>query len=469
MRAYDIAGTWLTIDTFLDKRPYFFTFLVSLLHDLTGFRLANLFALNVALAFLTLALTFWMVRALTGRIGPALLAVALLATLPLFGQNATGASMELHNLAMIAVVMACAILYLQAPDANRLSLLVLGAVLLAQCRYESVLFVVPVAIVILVGWVRARRTLMPWPVLAAPLLLIPYALQDRFVNSKPVLWQLHEGDTGRFAWRYLANNLDGARHFFFSVSPGQTSSLCLTLLGLAGVTWALVSIARRWRAKERTPWPAPHVVLALFALTVTANLALLMFYYWSRIDEPVTTRFALPFCFMLALVAGWVVHAFELRRLPALRIATLGLGVWLLGCASRAYAHRIYTQQNLVMHEVIWELEQISALPTPLLVITGKASMPYLLHRIPAINMAIARARGPDIAWHIRQGTFHDVFVTQVLRPTSGNGDIIVDPEDELPASFHLEPVATKRFGGRWIQISRITAIDLAPATVGEQ
>ena len=36
IRAFDFAGTWLAIDTFLDKRPYFFTVLISLLHDLTG-------------------------------------------------------------------------------------------------------------------------------------------------------------------------------------------------------------------------------------------------------------------------------------------------------------------------------------------------------------------------------------------------------------------------------------------------
>src|SRR3954466_4050649 len=126
MRAYEFNGTWLAIDTFLDKRPYFFTFLVSLLHDLSGFRLENAYALNIALAFVCLGCTFWLVRAIAQRIGPALVAVALLATLPVFGQNATGASMELHNLAMIVIVMVSATLYLRNPDADRLALLVLG-------------------------------------------------------------------------------------------------------------------------------------------------------------------------------------------------------------------------------------------------------------------------------------------------------------------------------------------------------
>ncbi len=50
IRAYQFDGTWLPIDTYLDKRPYFFTFLLSLVHDLTGYRIANIFVLNSLLA-----------------------------------------------------------------------------------------------------------------------------------------------------------------------------------------------------------------------------------------------------------------------------------------------------------------------------------------------------------------------------------------------------------------------------------
>ena len=58
IRAYDIAGSWVPIDTFLDKRPYFFTFLVSLVHDLTGYRIANMFLVNAARADLPTALRY---------------------------------------------------------------------------------------------------------------------------------------------------------------------------------------------------------------------------------------------------------------------------------------------------------------------------------------------------------------------------------------------------------------------------
>ncbi|MBI5693999.1 MAG: glycosyltransferase family 39 protein [Verrucomicrobia bacterium] len=466
IRAFDFAGTWLAIDAFLDKRPYFFTFLVSLLHDLTGYRLENAFALNVGCALVCLGLMSWVVRTLTGRRGPALLAVALLGTLPLFGQNATGASMELHNLTMIVVVLVAGILYLRAPDDDRLALLVLATVLLAQSRYESVLFVGPIAVVILLGWRKCGRVLLPWPAVVAPLLLVPYAWHSRIVDTKPVLWQLREGDTARFGLQYLAGNLEGARNFFFAVSPGQPNSIYLTLLGLAGLIGAAVAGVRWWRrpAADRPGIPPAVPVLVLIGLGITANLAMLMFYYWSRFDEPITARFALPFCLLLVVGAAWLVRQLESARFPATRFAALGLAGWMLVLGAPAFARSLYTSQNLVMREIEWELDEVRQRPGPVLVITSKATMPYLLHRISAINTPVARARGPQIAWHMRQGTFREVLVAQVVRPTSAQGDAGVDPEDELPPEFRLEPLDRKRFGMRWIRLSRLVAVETPPA-----
>lgn len=466
VRAYEFAGTWLTTDAFLDKRPYFFTFLVSLLHDLTGFRLANAFAVNVGCAAVCLGLTLWLVRALTGRAGAARLAVLLLATLPLFGQNATGASMEIHNLAMIAVTLAAAVLYLRAPGADRLALLVLSAVLLAQSRYESVIFVGPVALAVLAGWARAGRILLPWPALVAPLLLIPYAWHNRYVDTKPALWQLREGDTSRFGLRYLEGNLEGARNFFFSVSPGQPTSLALSLVGLAGLGWALW----RWTRRSREAgggwarWTPEQTAVALFGAGISANVAMLLFYYWSRFDEPITARFALPFCFLLAVAGGWGIGWMSNRGRPAVAVAGTALVAWLLVWGAPAYARRIYTLQNLVMHETDWELEQVMRRPGPVLAITSKATMPYLLQRIPAINTSVAGPRAAQIAWHLRQGTFREVLVAQVVRPTSARGDAGVEPDEVLPPEFKLETIDRKRFGTRWIRVSRVVSIDPLPA-----
>jgi len=166
---------------------------------------------------------------------------------------------------------------------------------------------------------------------------------------------------------------------------------------------------------------------------------------------------------VLALLAGWLVHAIDGRRRLALRLATAGLACWLLVLGAPAYARRTYTVNNVVMRELEWELEQVSARRGPLLMITSKATLPYLLHRVSAVNVSFARARGPEIAWHLRRGTFREVLVAQVLRPTSAEGNAVVDPEDALPDHFRLTPIARKRFGGRWVELSRVAVVDPEP------
>ncbi|MBI5771815.1 MAG: hypothetical protein HZA93_28850 [Verrucomicrobia bacterium] len=460
IRAYDIAGSWTPIDTFLDKRPYFFTFLVSLAHDLTGYRIANMFLVNAALTPVFFGLVYWLGREATGRRGPAYLAMALLATMPLLGQQASGAGMELHNLVMIALVAVLAVLFLRAPDGDRLSLLVLGTVLLSQSRYESVLFVASTGVVIAVGWWRLGRVVLTWPAVIAPLLLVPYVWQKRVTDATPLLWQLQEGQTSRFSLSYLPHNLEGAWRFFFSTSGAVANSWYLSGLGVAGLAWVLWTAWRWARTRDRREW-SPFVVAALaFGGAVVANLALLMFYYWSSLDDVIASRFALPMCLALALLAAVLVQAGEARGWRALRWASVGLAAWLLVWGIPAMAKRLYTSQNLVMQEVEWEHDELVKRRGPILFISNKSTIPFVLWRVPTVINGVGRQRAAHIKYHVREGTFREVVVAQALRPTSPNGDMGVDPEDLMPPGFRLETIGEKRFGARWARLSRLVAID---------
>jgi hypothetical protein len=458
IRAYPIAGSWTPIDAFLDKRPYFFAFLVSLLHDLTGYRIANIFILNVVLTPVFFGLVYWLARTFAGR-GPALLAVGLLATMPLLGQQSTGAGMELHNLTMIALVMALAVLYLRQPDDDRLSLLILGTLLLAQSRYESVLFVFSTALIVVVGWRRADRVLLPWIALAAPLLLVPYVWHNRMLSASPLLWQLQEGQTERFSMKYLAGNLSGAWHFFFSTGIELANSWYLSALGVAGLVWAL-GCAWKWKRRNEASALAPEkIVLLAYSAGIAANLALLMFYYWSRLNDLIASRFALPTCLLLALLAAFLVQNLQERRLPATRCAFFGLGLWLFVWCLPTVARRLYTDQNILMKEIEWEHSVLLTRSGPVLFISNTSTIPFILWHVPALLTVVGRNRGEQIAYHLKEKTFREVLIVQVLRPTSAEGELGIDPDDVMPDSFQLEMIAEKRFGARWTRISRLVAI----------
>ncbi len=466
-RAYHIAGTWLPFDSFVDKRPYFFTFLVSLVHDFTGYRIANIFFVNAALTPIFLGLVYWITRAFTSR-GPALLAVGLLATLPLLGQNATGAGMELHNLTMLALVTALSVLYLRAPDENRLVTLVLGTVLLSQSRYESVIFVAPVVAIVLLGWIKAGRVLLPWPVIVGPLLLVPYVWHNRMLAATPQHWQLLPGQTSRFGVDYLASNLEGAWSFFFSFSGRLANSWYLAALGLVAVAW-LIARAWRWaRTMPRSSLAPGTIALLGMGAGIVANLVILMFYYWSRLDDVIASRFALPTYFLLAILAAVMVEQLKIRHRFVSPVVLAGLVVWLFVGALPAMARRLYTEENVVMQEVEWERSIIEVRTGPLLFITNKSNLPLLLWQIPSLFNSTARQRGAQISYHLREGTFREVIVAQGLRPSSERGEMGVDPQDLMPPEFQLETIAEKRFGTRWSRLSRLVAIHGTPESAAQ-
>jgi hypothetical protein len=463
IRAYNIAGTWVLIDPFLDKRPYFFPFLVSLVHDFTGYRLANMFAVNVAMAGMCLGLLYWFAREIAGR-GPAILAVALMATMPLFGQNATGAGMDLHNLTMVALVACLAVLYLRAPSDDRLSLLILGSVLLTESRYESAIFMFPVAVIVGAGWVRAGRVILPWAVVIAPLLLVPCAWHSRVFAATPLFWQLQEGQTSPFGMANILNNLRGDFAFLFNFGNELTNSWYLTIIGFVGLGWLLFLGCRWLGSRPRPQVSAAAFVGIAFGAGVAGHFAVLLFYWWARFDDVMASRFALPICLSFSVLAAALVKGMRERRIPALRLAALGLGAWMLTGGLPAMSRRLYTDQNLAMQEIEWEHQIIDSRPGPILMISNKSTLPFILWQIESLISAVGAQKGEQIRYHMGQGTFKDVLVSQAIRPTSRDGDFGVDPEDAMPPSYHLEMIAQKRFGARLDRLSRIVSIDPAPA-----
>ncbi|MFI5336528.1 MAG: glycosyltransferase family 39 protein [Opitutales bacterium] len=459
VRGYDIQGVFLSTDNYLDKRPYFYPFLVSLVHDLTGYRPLNAFLVNAALMPVSLALAFAYGRRLAHWAG-GLLAVLLLATLPLLGQNATGSGMELLNVVMILTALLLATEYLRAPGEEILAALLFSLVLLAQARYESALYVAPAGLVMLLGWWRAGRIILPWSACAVPLLLVPVALQNKVLSNSPILWELTEEAHARFSLEFLPKNLQGCANFLFNTSWQQANSLFLTLTGLAALAWSawrlLLLLRNRPVAALRTAAPA-SLVLLCFGLATLGNVLLVFCYYWSNFDDPMAARFALPLYLLLACVTVLLAAALD-RRLPATRTLLVLAAIYGAGVATTRYANHFYS--HLGIDEIEWARRTVALRPPAhRLVITNRSTLPWLLDKTPSILIDRARMVADRLQAQLHDAEFAEILVLQTLPAATPEGDHQVLPAERL-AGFHLDLLAERRFGTKLVRLSRLVSID---------
>ena len=110
--------------------------------------------------------------------------------------------------------------------------------LLAQTRYESAVFILPVAALLIWGWMKVGRMILPWSIWLTPVFLIPYVLQNRQFDSNASLWELAGpggGASEPFALHYLPDNLGHALAFFFDTSGYQANSILFAVMGLVAL------------------------------------------------------------------------------------------------------------------------------------------------------------------------------------------------------------------------------------------
>lgn len=456
VRGYDIQGFFLPLDFHVDKRPLFFPYLISLVHDLTGFRPANVYILNGLLFSGTLAAVYALGRQLNGWRG-GFVGVALLGSLPLFAQNASGAGMELLNLGMLVAAILAGAAWIRRPGAERLSVFVLTLLLLVQSRYESVVYLLPAILLIFLGWWRLRQIVISWAFILAPLLLLPVAWQQVVIATNPLLWELRSDQASRFSATYLPGNLRAAWDFLSDVRPVQANSLLILALGIPAIVlvgWRVLRSVRRWGTAD-----AIETSVGLFGLGMIGVTGMVMFYYWAAFNDPQASRFALTLNFLLVLAIVVMVRWGD-RAFPASAV-TLGLAtLFLVGISIPKQALHFYSHVGI--DEIEWERRLVEGRTwRSQLVLTNKSTLPWMIDRVPAIMLERARLMADRLDAHLHLPDFNEILVLQSSRPTSAEGQYVIVPEDRLPSWFHLELIAERRFGTKLARISRLVGIDL--------
>lgn len=461
-RGNDIQGVFQLLAGQLDKRPLFQPFLVSLLHDLTGYRPENVFVLNTALTFALLALVYITGCRIAGRAAGAL-AVFLLTGLPLLSQNATGGGFEVLNLVMILCTLLLGMRYMERQDGNSLEAFGLSGILLAQTRYESVLFLIPVGLTVLWVWWSSRRLTLTWVASMMPLLLLPYALHHKVFTVNASAWEMasQPGYDKPFALAYVPDNILHDLNFFFSPTGEHSNSLVLSILGFIAVPFFVLWAAKVIRGLRAAP-PA-RAALAIFSVGFAAHTLLLLGYFWGRFDDPVIRRLSLPL--NLALVLATVTVAAEMSRGGKIwRILAVLAGAGFFAQSLPVMARHDYSIRHFVSREMDWRREFIAAHPERDYLVIDNESVFWITHLVSSTPMLQALEHKENLVYHLRNHSFTAVYAFQRYDVDPADGRLILPAEDDLGADYQLETVWERRFTPLTVsRISRVLTIREGP------
>ena len=278
--AIPFAGEPFALENMVDKRPPLFAFLVSIVHDLTGYRVGNAFVVNAAMLVLLLTLVFVAVRSRLGA--PAALAAQLLVlAVPLVEVVATSAGFELLASVLLVATILAALDLIERPDDARLAAFIGCGALLAQARYESFVALVVIALVVLAltrGRLRPGRW-VSWLLASCPTLLTPLFLL------------LQHARDPNFTPEAAGQALVAFAHLAAHLGPLLGAWFRPTIVGpLPGIVAIVALGALGWRiARGRVGCVDLVVAAPVAALTLTV-----LMWFYGDVDEPSALRLYLP-------------------------------------------------------------------------------------------------------------------------------------------------------------------------------
>ena len=448
-----VEGEFEVVDGYVDKRPFLYPLLLSIIHDISGYAETNPFILNGILNGLLFLVIYLAGFHLGAKRGGAL-AVLLLAGWPLVAQNATGAGFELLNFLLLSLVVFLSLSATRRPGLEKETLLVLAAILLANVRYESFIFLVPVILLIGLRWKSNTKLNPGWITVFSPWLLLPLLFQNRWFRSREDLWELSGTVTEPFSFAYMSENLGHGVAYFLNFGPEYPNSILLTVIGSISFFFLCVASIRRFK-NWITFRPRDYDVLFLWGLAVMGHLVLIFAYHVGRLDSHFATRLGMPVHLMLILAPVWLLVK-EKMKPRYWTLSIVGALLFLITVSAPHSSTGVYTKKNFAEREFRWAYERLSKENGRNFLVIDSRISHWTSMQFQAMHVELAKVNRDLIHQYAENGLYSDVFIIQRIEFDPAEETVSVLEPDRLP-DFELrmiEEFVSRPFEG--IRLSRL-------------
>jgi len=291
---------WPTPTTGLEKRPFLFPFFTSLVHTLLGYHVENVFILNYFALWAMLFLLYMVVQTSLGDLW-ALSGIILVMAQPFISLSATSGSYEIFNFLFIMASFLALRCFLKDTSHKTFIPLVLTLIMLANVRYESIIFlVVTISIISIAGYVKPKFFLQSFSYGLASLFLLPWIWQRILLASEA------DPNLVKGSWIYsfgLGNVQHNITPFFKYIlqTSGQLGYAgVVNIVGILAIVGLVVlvslrasaSVRKEDRAKRSNLFKNELVLLICSATSLVLLFVIVISYHYD--DHPLNGRFYIP-------------------------------------------------------------------------------------------------------------------------------------------------------------------------------
>ncbi len=393
------------IDAVNDKRPFLFPLLTSVVHTLAGYSALSPFAVNFVFLFSLLSMIFIFIEKHFGAVY-AYSAVLLAAAQPVISQTASSAGFDLSMVVFIVISFICLYKYLMKPDAPAFQLLWVNLLMLANTRYDGLLFLL-IIIPMLAALKYVRSSFLNSSVIyLTPVLMLPVFWQRFCVDTK------FENPAGEPAFS-IANIFKHTHTFFntfFNFSYYYPYASVINIAGAGAALYLLYScILETWPAGREKK----HFVLIAMVCYGASWLAITAFHAGSP-GVPGSFRY---FC-LTALILSL------LCIIVAVKIAALkDKGVWVITAASMLFLmYNPVTVENMAENtysrsmEYGYEMDFLEKQGTHNILVISDWPGEFTARNYGAVSFIYAKEHRDDLLKSFNNHLFEHVYVFQIIR-----------------------------------------------------
>jgi len=463
-KAYDIEGSFTVLRAYLDKRPIAFPVLLSILHDLTGYRVANAYILNATVGVLGLGLMGRLGFLIYRRIG-AIIAMLALASLPLFHYYARGGGFDSFAIVLLLLVMILGYAWHRKADDWTFVAFVYAGTLLCLVRYESPIFALPIGLIILHKWWLDRDVRIPWVVMPVPLLLMLIPLQHHVFDLNRAFWQLDsiQGADSVFGARYFFDNFSRALSFFFDRTEEYPNSPVVTLLGL--ICSVLVVAKGIPRIVDHLKTGESSSVLAVFWITLLGHFFLMMVYFFGQFDSGALFRFALPSYLFLILGIVFSLGVFKSHKYGVFLMGILFLGYLYYSIPTMAKSYYYWNATPGLKDR--WTGTFMESRQGENYLVIDRNPLYWSVRGVQAISYADANVALDKLDWQLSHDFFDAIYVVGSYTFDEKTGNPFFEGEAVPSPRIEIQLISKERLHPFFeVRVARVTGIQ--PARMDE-